>query len=254
MLTYITGGLLGDFIHSLYVCKSIFKATGHKAFVLISDKGDRFRFGAQKAFEDVQTLLLSQDYIENCQVYAGQRYDIDLTAWRSSPHLFKATWTHIYNSCFGIDNWGKDAWLIPKSNLATLSDTSDSRDTIFFNSSITRYVAHFPYDKLFTLGKKIVFICFHASEAQAFFEKSGVTMDVCVVKDVEDMATHIVYSYGFIGNLSSPLAICIATNKYCLGILGHVNNPDAVHMKDLEIPNYHYWCDETVHSLAIEDF
>ena len=171
-----------------------------------------------------------------------------MTVWRSSPHLFKASWSHVFNTCYGIDNWGKDAWIVPRVSIP------EHKDTIFFNSSMIRYIAHFPYEKLHSLNKKVVFLCFHASEAQAFFEKSGVTMDVCVVKDVEDMATHIVSCYGFIGNCSSPLAICIATNKYCLGILGHASNPDAVHAKDLVIPNYHYWCDANTNSLAIEDF
>lgn len=248
MITYLGGGLLGDFIHSIYVCKSFFKATGKKAKVLISDKGDKFRFGAKKAYEDLVTLLLSQSYIAECQVFTDQSYDIDLTKWRSSPHLFKVTWTSIYNSCFGINDWGSDAWLVPSRNL------HEYKDTIFFNSSMTRYISHFPYKKLLSVSKKVMFLCFNASEAQAFFDKSGLQMDVCIVKDVEDMTVHIASCYGFIGNLSSPLAISIACNKYCLGILGHSNNPDAVHMKDLQIPNYYYWCDESCNSLTLDKF
>ena len=255
MVTYIAGGLLGDFIHSLSVCKSIFDATGQKAIVLISDHvGDRFKFGAQKAYEDLRTLLTAQEYIAEFRVYANEPYDINLTQWRQSPLLYRATWDIIYNTCYQLSDWGQRAWIIPTQPTQQLTEY---KDTIFFNSSMLRFVASFPYQHMMQLitskQRKCMFLCFHPNDAFAFFERAGIKMDICVVKDINDMANHIMACHAFIGNLSSPLAICIACNKYCMGILGE-HTGDGIHMKNVPIPNYNYWCDAQSYSKSLEEF
>ena len=253
-ITYLTGGLLGDFIHSLSVCKSLYDSTGKKAVILISDEGDKFRFGAKQAFEDVQELLLQQPYVQSCHVYdnvsdSAVVIDINLTTWRSSPLLFRTTWDVIYNEWYQITNWGKQAWL-------RTDESEDEANTIYFNMSIARFVPYFPFHKLMQLSKRVVFLCFHQNEAEAFFAKSNIRLDVRVVKDAQEMACRINNSYGFIGNLSSPLAICIACHKYCLALLGPVGNNDAIHMKLTtdQIANYHYWCDDQHCTKTVDTF
>ena len=253
-INYISGGLLGDFIHHLSVCNEIFLKTGRKANIYITDKNingynlcsldhknpsiltlvlsmyDGFTFGAEKAHADLSIILNKQKYINLFAIHNGESCSINLSSWRNSSHLlYKVNWYHIFLENYNVD-WAKHKWIY--------SDSSEEfKDVILLNVSMNRYV-DIEYNRLL-FSKKIIFICNNKSEYDNFSTRSNTAFSCYVVKDIEDMFKSIAGCYCFIGNLSSPLAFAISMHKYCVGLIGEIT--DTVHMEDLQIPNYYYY-------------
>ena len=62
-ITYVSGGLLGDFINQLSIIQETYQKTGRKGFLFVSDRGDKFRFGLQKVYDDTKEFVKAQEYI-----------------------------------------------------------------------------------------------------------------------------------------------------------------------------------------------
>ena len=55
-ISYLSGGLLGDFIFQLSVILENYIATGKKGILYISNKGEEFRFGLENTYIDTYLM------------------------------------------------------------------------------------------------------------------------------------------------------------------------------------------------------
>ena len=243
-INYLSGGLLGDFIHQLSVCNEKFINTGRKANVYITDKNyEGFSLGLENAYKDLSSCLEKQVYINSFKIHKGEDYSINLSTWRNNSLLYKTNWCDIFKSEYNIE-WAKNKWL-------NVEENKDFNNFILLNVSVNFRYVDFNYNLLNKMNKKVAFICFNKAHYVDFCLKSNTCFTCHVVDTIEDMCRCILCSYCFIGNLSSPLAIAIALNKYCLGFIGE--GDDSVHMKDLKIPNYYYYQNEHSYTKKIEE-
>jgi len=241
-INYISGGLLGDFIHQLSICYEIFLKTGRKANIYITDTNrEKFALGAPIAHRDLYTILKKQKYVNEFKLYSNEYYDINLSEWRDSMLLYKTNWYKIFLDYYNVD-WAKNKWI-------NIEPNTEFKDYTLLNVSMFRYV-DIEYNNL-PYSKNIIFICFDKIEYDNFCIKSKTCFPYYVAKNVEDMIKSIAGCYCFIGNLSSPLAFAISMHKYCTGLIGYTD--DTIHMKDLEIPNYYYYQNESIFTKNIFD-
>ena len=63
-ITYVSGGLLGDFINQLSIIQETYKKTGRKGFLFVSDLGEKFRFGLQKVYDDTKEFIKAKNEFE----------------------------------------------------------------------------------------------------------------------------------------------------------------------------------------------
>jgi hypothetical protein len=84
-IIYISGGLLGDFIHQLSIINEVYIKTKKKGVLYIANIGDTFRNGLDKTYNDLYEIVILQEYIEDFKIYNNEKYDIDLSIWRSYP-------------------------------------------------------------------------------------------------------------------------------------------------------------------------
>jgi len=212
---YLSGGKLGDFIYQLYVIYYNYKYYGKKGILYIGNVGDNFRFGLEKTYNDTRDLILSQEYIEDYQIYTNQKYDLNLSNWRA---LIRDTneknWYEIYLQAFDVP-WGNTKWI-------TIDTDSYVEDSILLNHSTMRFNQHINYKKLIDEIKQnhtLFFICFDMFEYEQFQLKYNVSMPVIVCKSINEMYQKINRCKLFIGNLSAPLAFSLSLHKQSIGIL-----------------------------------
>jgi len=83
-IRYISGGLLGDFIHQLSVVKEIYDKTGRKGILYISNTArpnEPFTFGLEKVYKDTYPFISVQFYIDSYHIHQNQEYDINLSSY-----------------------------------------------------------------------------------------------------------------------------------------------------------------------------
>jgi hypothetical protein len=212
---YLSGGKLGDFIYQLYVIKHNYDHYGKKGILYIGNVGDKFTFGLEKTYNDTKDLILSQEYIEDYQIYKNQKYDINLSNWRSLITLDnEMNWYDIYQKTFDV-TWGVTKWIT--------TDSDDSlQDAILFNHSSMRFNQNIKYKKLvdgMQQHHKVYFIGFDLYEYEQFQIKYNVSLPIILCKSITEMYQKINGCKIFIGNLSAPLAFSLSLHKPSIGIL-----------------------------------
>jgi Family of unknown function (DUF6165) len=206
-ITYVAGGLFGDFIHQLSVINENFYNTGKKGILFLSNQGDAFRFGLGNTFADTYETICAQPYIHKYAIYNGESVDINLSSWRSSPYLYKGNWNYVFKSTYNV-NWGKHKWI------NTRIDNKWSNKVVL-NTSDRRFVSsEIDFNKLYKqYGNNIVFLSMKPdfSDYSHFYSQTGVFLDVYYVKTFTEMCTIINSCKLFVGTLSGPLSIAHAT-------------------------------------------
>jgi hypothetical protein len=232
-IKYISGGLLGDFINQLSIIQETYKKTGRKGFLFVSDLGEKFRFGLQKVYDDTKEFIKAQEYIYEYKMYRGEVYDINLSEWRNSPHLYHENWVTIFESTYKVP-WGKHKWLSWKTDPFFSDKILVSYSTRRENRTInyTELFKKFPADKL-------LFVTMDMKEYVFFSNLSGTAIRLKFCDTLEELLTVINSCKLFIGNFSAPLQFAFACNKPTMGILmpGLLDN---IHM--MNFPSYikHY--------------
>jgi len=139
-ITYVSGGLLGDFIHQLSIINETFLNTGRKGILYIANNigGDNFRYDLSKTFEDTYKIVSEQKYIKEYKIYNNEQYDINLSSWRNSKFLLKTTWDKVFYDTYNIE-WGIHPWIhVPTDDnwkdkiLITTSSYRESYNIDFF--------------------------------------------------------------------------------------------------------------------------
>jgi len=204
---FISGGYLGDFIHSLFAVKHICKKLGTKAELYITDDhsfgGDIFRNGLKNTYEELCSIITKQDYIHSFNIYKGQRESkdlVNLNVFRQHPNLYKTTWTKIMCDTFELDVPNDYAWINFEYKNITLKDYV----VIHRSNKSVRYDPLFNWDKLFREEKN--FILMGSDDEYDMFPYKDKVIRWGNLTLFENF-TLISSCKKFIGNQSSPFAI-----------------------------------------------
>lgn len=186
-LTYISGGKIGDFIQQMSVIYEKYQVNKQPATLYISDRGDNFQSGVNKAYEDLHPIVSVQPYIKEFKIHQGEPYDMDLSSWRQHA------------------DWGKHKWLL---NIPTYEAW---KDKVIINTTQNRFPMMVDWEQLFGRHptEKIMFVGFEKKEHSHFirtihhipFYRPQSLMEMCVL---------INSCKFFVGSLSSPLSIALA--------------------------------------------
>ena len=226
---YLSGGRLGDFIHQLSVIQENYIKTGNKAILYISNTGDHFALGLDKAYNDIKTFILAQPYIYNFKIHNGEQFDINLSDWRYNKLIFHTNWHYLFKSQYNVE-WGRHPWLHASRM------KPEFNETILFHCSLTRFPETINFLKLFeTYGvKNIKFITQDTIEYMKFLDRTSIELDVYNPSSLEDFIDTVGSCKLFIGCLSSPLTYALGLHKQSVILLPNNHSPDITHIKGLE--------------------
>jgi len=230
-IRYISGGLLGDFIHQLSVVKELYDKTGRKGILYISDiarPNEPFSFGLEQTYKDTYPFISVQSYIESYEIHQNQPYDINLSSWFLNQPLYINNWKKIFSDEYKI-NWCSTPYLTFKIN-------TQFTNSILISSSIKRFNKNIDYNKLVELlPTKPIFVTSQVEEYTYFKEQTGIELEAYYFKELNELYSAIYSCKLFIGNLSSPMTIAEACFKSRIYLLqSDYNGCDNTHMMDLD--------------------
>ena len=230
-IVYISGGLLGDFVHQLSTINENFLRSGRKGILYMANIGDAFRFGLSRTYEDMVPIVSKQIYIKTYAIYNNERYDVNLSDWRHSKLLYKTSWDKLFLNTYNVQ-WGINKWInVPVDD--------KWKDTILVSTNSYRPTYNIDYEQLFkTHGKNIKFAMLDPKEYNWF--KCNFNIDntsAYTPLSIYELCVAINSCKLFIGNFSSPLAFAYAMHKKT--VTGISSGPDEIHQLGLDkvIPN-----------------
>lgn len=214
MVTFVAGGMMGDFIHSLYVVKNICEQKGEKANLFITNGhgGDVWRFDMSKTHQDVCELIFKQPYINRFEVLDLNNIPpdfINLNDWRRTLiHTaagYVKCWSEVLTECYNFPIPKEYKWLDVDPYPATVGKT-------LIHRSVHRINGAFPWQSVLDkVEGEILFLTSNMIEWDRFQFKSD-RITPLFVPTVSEMAAAIGSCKMFIGNQSAPFAIASALN------------------------------------------
>ena len=219
-IRYVSGGLLGDFIHQLSVVCEKSMQTGRKSKLYISDTvGDRFRLGIEHTYNDIFPIVSRLPYIESFEKHTDQVVDINLSDWRRDVStIYQKSWMDIF-SMYGV-KWGSRAWL-------TATSVDDLRNITLISTTSTRFNDSIDWKDLVKRLENPVFLNNAGSgEYEAFSSRTGVRIPMYTANNFTELANAIFSCKMFVGTLSMPLALADGFKKDRLAIV-IPNHPDT---------------------------
>ena len=212
-ITYISGGLLGDFIHQLSIICEMYHKTNKKGILYITDTvGDVFRTGLEDTYLETKKIIEEQEYIKEYKIHNSEKYDINLSSWRQSPYLYQCNWYILFNRVYDVE-WGSHKWL----NIPINKKYSNK---IIITHSTQRYGNINIYNEIinkFNLSD-ILYIFSIDEEYNLFKEKTGLELESYKYNDIYELITIINSCKLHISNFSMPLAISFALKHDSIGL------------------------------------
>jgi len=241
VINYISGGLLGDFIHQLYVIKENYLLSGRKGILYISDQvGEPFSNGLENTYKDLYNVISRQEYVKEFKIYNGEKFDINLSSWREHQCLYRDTFYNIFKDMYKTD-WASHPWL---SNIKKDDKWSDK---VLIHSG-NRFFRTLNIEKLLLMfGDKLIFISFNENDYLKFLNKTNIFLQFHKVNSFEELCVAINSCKLFIGGLSSPLTIAHALFKErIIGLVDNNIGGDNMHINNLHHiwPNVYYSIEE----------
>ena len=212
-ITYISGGLLGDFIHQLSVICELYHKTNKKGILYITDSvGDVFRTGVKNTYLETKKIIEEQEYIKEYKIHNGENYDINLSIWRQSPYLNHCNLYILFNRVYDIE-WGSHKWLN-----APIDEKYSNK--IIITHSLQRWgdinIYHAVINK-FNLND-ILYVFWMNEEYIFFKEQTGYEPQSYKCTDIYEMIIILNSCKLHISNFSSPLAISFALKHDSIGL------------------------------------
>ena len=204
-ITYLSGGLLGDFIHQLSVVNEKYQLTGRKGIVYMTNGVEPFRWGIEKTCQDIKPLVTSQSYIHDLRIDDGTKCDINLSKWRDD--LKCESWHSVFKRHYNID-WSKNLWFKIQGN-------PEYTNTVFISTSPNRWWKE-PFDcsmLVNQLGPDVRFLASEKSNYDHFVSKTGIALPLVNPSNFTELVSAIQGCKLFVGTLSAPLAIADALHK-----------------------------------------
>jgi len=204
-ISYIIGGLFGDFIQCLSIVNEKFYETGRKGIIHLSNRGDPFRNGLENTFADTYDIISKQPYVHEYKIFQEEPIDVDLVAWRDSPLLFNNSMYEIFLHTYGIE-WGKRKWL----NVPT---DETWKNKVMINTTHYRWPIELNFARLQELHSNELIFISASKEEHLFFEQNAFCVEYHQVTSFVELATMIHSCKLFVGSLSAPLSIAHALHK-----------------------------------------
>ena len=227
-LTYVSGGMFGDFILQLSVINEHFYQSGRKGILYISDHiGDKFQHGASHTYNDTYEIIRSQKYIADYKVYTNETYDINLCDWRKSTQIYAQGWDKIYGQTFNIE-WGNHKWIH-----AAMDDTFRNKVLINTSNKLNRFGDNCDYQKLYhEYQDDLIYVGFDEGQYADFVQRTHLTIPFHKMENFSKMCIAIHSCKMFVGSLSAPLTLAHAT--FIPHIVTHSHGcKDAIHVTKL---------------------
>lgn len=210
-INFICGGKTGDLLHNLMVIKTICESNNFKGVLYITNNrgygGDDFHFDIKKTYDDLEPMIMSQDYIESFHILIdGENIGnfINLNQWRWSKLFFKSNWIDLLCDNYQIDP-PIEPWI--KSN-----KIEGLEETILIHRSLHRHTPNFPWEKIVNDNRcKFITNINSIEEYDSFPFKDKVELLTC--NTFNDFVQSINSCKFFIGNMSTPLAISHGLGK-----------------------------------------
>jgi hypothetical protein len=210
-INYISGGLLGDFIHQLSIVNEYFMETGRKGNLYVCEIGDKFRFGIETMYNDTYKLIKEQQYINDYKILTEEIKEIsgiNLSKWRESSLIGKTNFYNVFKSYYDIE-WGKHPWLI-------LPTVDKWKNKIILNYSVRRKISNLKFEELYLkYGNDLIFMGFE-NDGHEHLKHNNINIDYYCPNSLYEFAVAINSCKLFIGGLSSPLTFAFACHKSCI--------------------------------------
>ena len=240
-IRYLSGGLLGDFIHQLSIIKEIYMNTGRRGELFMANIGDLFRFGLENTYADIYDIIMLQPYIKTFHMITLETLSMTykssdfvmLSVWRNTPLLYKTNWYTIYSDIYKVA-WGQHRWL---DNLPVDEKFTDK---IVINFSNVRGVRLSELADVYSkYGDSLIFVSFSRDDYDYYISIMGVTKQIPFYcpSSLYDMCSYINSAKMFIGGLSAPLAFAMSMHKPSI-VLQPV--PDQVGMPTFSLDYMHF--------------
>lgn len=216
-ISYLSGGKIGDFIQQLSIVYEKYLKTNQKAILYISNKGDEFRFGLDKAYKDLSSILALQPYIELFKIHNNEPYDVDLTSWRQcDPNgSFIGRVYKEYSVYWGVHKWIFNIPVEKKWNRFIVINTTHYRfpDNIDWNALQCEY------------GRNhMIFVSFEELEYK-YFVKSCFQIGYYKPTSLYELYIILNSCKLFVGSLSAPLSITLSLHSpSTIGYVGSKQN------------------------------
>lgn len=227
-LTYVSGGMFGDFILQLSVINEHFYQSGRKGILYISDHiGDKFQHGASHTYNDTYEIIRSQKYIADYKVYTNETYDINLCHWRKSNQIYAQGWDKIYGQTFNIE-WGNHKWIH-----AAMDEQYQNKVLINTSNKLNRFGDNCDYQKLYhEYQDDLIYVGFDEGQYADFVQRTHLTIPFHKMENFSKMCIAIHSCKMYVGSLSAPLTLAHAT--FIPHIVTHSHGcKDAIHVTKL---------------------
>jgi hypothetical protein len=166
-ISYLSGGLLGDFIYQLSVINENYIDSGKKGILYLSNKGEPFRNNIDNTFKDIYNIIKNQEYILDFKIYNNEPIDIDLTTWRENTNVEFKNWYIKYSNTYNV-SWGKHKWL-------TCPINRDWINKVIINTTNYRWPCHIDFLKIYEIYKNnLIFVSSDINQYNIFKEKTGI--------------------------------------------------------------------------------
>lgn len=207
-INYLQGAKLGDFIHSLCICKYLWETTGAKANLYIGNYGDKWEKGVEYTFQDLKPILLKQPWVNTFNLYDDSvKIDVNLVLFRRSRLLFQTNWLEIFFMDFlNIKNPPKEyKWI-------ELEKDNNFADTVLVNRSLQPMSNNLTkiYDDILSKHEKVSFICFDEKQYNNWSLKNK--YPVIYAESLYDFFIKINSCKLLLSNQSGPAAWATAMN------------------------------------------
>ena len=209
-ITYLSSGMLGDFIHQLSIVNENYRRSGRKGIIYMTERFEYFGWGLARTYEDIKPFLLTQNYIYDLRIHDGCSCDINLSIWRQDPNLF--SWHTIFRRHYDVP-WSDTPWFCTQG-------MTKYKNTVFISTSAKRYLNEFNYIKLINiLGPDVRFLTSEKSNYDHFISLTGITIPLVLASSFTEMVDAIQGCALFVSTLSAPLAIADALHKKRLALI-----------------------------------
>jgi len=208
-LTYIVGGMFGDFIQCLSIICEVYYKTGRKGILYISvNSEDPFRNGLVNTYNDTYPVIMKQPYIKDYQIFTDKtiKVNVNLSLWRLHKNMYVQNWYHTFSQTYDVE-WGKHKWLNAEYD-------EKWKDRVVINTNERRFANTIDFSRLKTMYQDdLIFIASEESEHLHFEKTANISIEYHPFTSFSELTTIINSCKLFVGSLSAPLAIAHALHK-----------------------------------------
>lgn len=261
-MNFISGGKLGDFLHSLFAVKNLCDQQNCKANIYMVDIG--WDFGIENTYRELYPILKSQDYINDIFILTEYYLDPVQNPFQNSPiQIFNKTLIeegYIFNNYLNSSLLYNNCWSEIYQDLFKF--TSIEAKWLNYNHVDTllqgKILIHrknndmkndtFPYDQICEqYQNNMIFISSNITDYEAFPWKEK--MPFRHINTLHDWFTSINSCDMMISNLTGPAVIAHALDKR--RIIELPNRADSIHCMGEEkySDNIFWYLDKYTHNL-----